>query len=144
MGVLHRWAGWALGLLAGVGPALAQPGDTVRGRALFESRCVGCHSLDHDRAGPALGHVVGRLAGKHPGFVYSNALAAANHVWTPGALQAWLANPDAVVPGQAMGYQVPDATDRQDVVAFLVSLAAGPGPGPAAPSNPNADSRAGR
>ena len=47
------------------------------------------------------------------------------HVWTPEKLQAWLTDPEALVPGQAMGYRLSEAADRRDVVAFLQSLATG-------------------
>ena len=126
MGTSLRRAALALGLLAVALPAAqAQSGDVVRGRGLFESRCGGCHSVDDDRVGPALGGVVGRTAGKKAGFAYSAALAAATHVWTPEKLQAWLTDPEVLVPGQAMGYRLSETADRRDVVAFLQSLAAG-------------------
>lgn len=126
MAMSLRRAALALGLLAAAWPAAqAQSGDVVRGRGLFESRCGGCHSLDENRVGPALGNVVGRAAGKKADFAYSAALAAATHVWTPEKLQAWLTDPEALVPGQAMGYRLSEAADRRDVVAFLQSLATG-------------------
>jgi cytochrome c len=116
-----------LALLAGALPAAqAQAGDAVRGRGLFESRCGGCHSLDEHRVGPALGNVVGRAAGRRADFAYSAALARASHVWTPEKLQAWLTDPEALVPGQAMGYRLSEPADRRDVIAFLQSLTAGP------------------
>lgn len=117
-------AGVCLALLAGLGAPLAQAqsGDVQKGRQLFESRCMGCHSLDANRVGPALGTVVGRVAGKQADFAYSAALTRATHVWTPEKLQTWLTNPEALVPGQAMGYSLSQADDRRDVVAFLQSL----------------------
>jgi cytochrome c len=103
-------------------PAFAQDGVPARGQMIFESRCVACHSLDANRVGPALGTVFGRVAGKAPDYFYSKALGAATHVWTRDKLQAWLTNPEALVPGQGMGYSVEKAEDRQDVVAYLASL----------------------
>ena len=102
--------------------AHAQTGDVQKGRQLFESRCIGCHSLDQNRVGPALGTVVGRIAGKQAEFAYSAALGRATHVWTPEKLQTWLTDPEALVPGQAMGYSLSQADDRRNVVAFLQSL----------------------
>jgi cytochrome c len=118
-------AGWSLALLASAGASMAQAqgGDAVNGRQLFESRCVGCHSLDQHRIGPALGTVAGRTAGKAPGYTYSPAMSQATHVWTGDKLQAWLTDPEALVPGQAMGYSLSQAQDRRDVVAYLQSLA---------------------
>lgn len=119
-----RLAGACLALLAGLGAPLAQAqsGDVQKGRQLFESRCMGCHSLDANRVGPALGTVVGRVAGKQADFAYSAALTRATHVWTPEKLQTWLTNPEALVAGQAMGYSLSQADDRRDVVTFLQSL----------------------
>lgn len=126
MGTGLRPATLGLVLLAAILPvAQAQSGDVQRGRGLFDARCGGCHSLDQNRVGPALGTVVGRAAGKQADFAYSAALARATHAWTPEKLQAWLVDPEALVPGQAMGYRLSEAADRRDVVAFLQSLAAG-------------------
>src|SRR5215813_8654502 len=35
--------------------ALTGDGDAVRGKAVFEKRCTGCHAMDADREGPRLG-----------------------------------------------------------------------------------------
>lgn len=113
----------ALGLSwIGMTVAHAQSGSVPQGKQLFESRCVGCHSLDANRVGPALGTVFGRIAGKASGYDYSPALGAATHVWSAPKLKAWLTNPEALVPGQGMGYRVDSATDRDDIVAYLASL----------------------
>jgi cytochrome c len=50
-------------------------------------------------------------------------MSEATHVWTGDKLRAWLTDPEALVPGQAMGYSLSQAQDRRDVVAFLQSLA---------------------
>lgn len=123
-----RLTGASLALLGGLSATLAQAenGDAIRGRQLFESRCVGCHSLDQNRVGPALGTVFGRSAGRQPDFAYSPALQRATHVWTTDKLLSWLADPEALLPGQAMGYSLSPAQDRRDVVAFLSSLAKAP------------------
>lgn len=96
-------------------------GDPVRGHALYQSRCTACHSLDQSRIGPAQRGVFDRLAGSVPGFDYSPALKRSGVRWTPANLDRWLANPEALVPGQKMGYQVADPLDRQDLIAFLAS-----------------------
>ena len=126
-------------------PAAAQPLTTTpsvetgaaagagvaRGQALFESRCVACHSLDANRVGPALRSVVGRTAGKAPGYFYSEAMAAATHTWSREKLKAWLTNPENVVLGQEMNYRLDLPQDRDDVVAYLASLTALTAPVPA-------------
>ncbi len=118
--VMLTWAAWLCA-------AQAQPGSVTNGKAIFESRCIACHSLDANRVGPALGTVAGRVAGKAPDFAYSNALGRASHVWTREKLLAWLTNPEDLVPGQAMGYRVDSDGDRQDVVSYLASLSLNPG-----------------
>ena len=99
-------------------------GDPVRGHALYQSRCTACHSLDHSRIGPAHRGVFDRLAGSVPGFDYSPALEHSGVRWTAANLNRWLTDPEAFIPGQKMGYQVPDPVDRRDIVAFLASPAA--------------------
>ena len=99
-------------------------GDPVRGHWLYQSRCSACHSLDHSRIGPAHRGVFERVAGSAPGFDYSPALKRSGVRWTAANLNRWLANPEAFVPGQKMGYQVPDPVDRRDLIAFLASPAA--------------------
>ena len=46
-------------------------GDAVRGKAVFEKRCTGCHAMDVDREGPRLAGVFGRKAGSIGGLHYS-------------------------------------------------------------------------
>jgi cytochrome c len=106
--------------LAAAAPALAQ--DAAKGKSVFESRCVGCHSIETNRIGPALGTVFGRKAGTHAGFGYSAALKAAGHVWDAEKLETWLANPQAFVPGAAMPFRLGSAEERRDVAAYLRSL----------------------
>jgi cytochrome c len=126
------WLG-ALALLGQMLPltGLAQAvggGNAANGKLIVETRCVACHALDANRVGPALGTVFGRQAGTAPDFSYSKALAAAKHRWDRDKLLAWLADPEALVPGQGMGYRVEQASDRADVVAYLTSLKPGTRP----------------
>jgi cytochrome c len=91
----------------------------VRGEALYEARCTGCHSLDVNRTGPLHKGVVGRRAGSVPDYNYSSAVKKSGIVWTEPMLARWLTNPEALIPGQKMGFSVPDPTDREDIIAFL-------------------------
>ena len=97
----------------------APAGNAERGTQVYESRCGGCHALDANRVGPAHRGVVGRRAGTAPGFEYSDALRASRLVWTAALIQRWLANPEALIPGQQMGYRLGDAQERADVAAYL-------------------------
>jgi len=40
-------------------------------------------------------------------------------MWNTQTLDRWLTDPEKFIPGQKMGYQVPDAVDRADIVAYL-------------------------
>ena len=98
--------GGALVVILGSSPALAETGSVARGKALYGERCVACHSVDANRVGPMHHGVLGRRAGTAPGYVYSDALRGSTLVWRRETLQAWLKDPEALIPGQQMGYQV--------------------------------------
>lgn len=112
---------FALVTLAASAQAQSVP-SAERGRALYESRCVACHSVDTNRVGPAHQGVFGRKAGSAPDYAYSKAVASSNVVWTRANLLAWLAGPEAVIPGQAMNYSLGETAEREDVVAYLATL----------------------
>lgn len=114
-------AGVVAALVLGV-PAARAETSVDRGMALYQARCTACHSPDHNRAGPAHRGVFGRHAGSVPGYDYSPALKASSLVWTRENLDRWLAGPERLVPGQKMGYSVPDAQDRSDLIAYLETL----------------------
>lgn len=110
---------------AAAGPAWAG-GDAQRGQQAYEARCGGCHSVEADRVGPRHAGVVGRRAGSVPGFAYSEALRSSGLTWDAALLDRWLADPEALVPGQRMGYRLADAQARADIVAYLSTLPATP------------------
>jgi cytochrome c len=112
----------ALLLLPSLNPTVAAQSDTTpaeRGKALFQKRCTGCHSLDNDMEGPRLRGVYGRKAGAVPTFTYSDALKSAHITWNDQSLEKWLTNPDALVPGNDMSFHVPKPEERQDIIQFL-------------------------
>ena len=96
--------------------------DAARGKTLYESRCIGCHSVDDNRVGPAHRGVVGRKAGSVKDYDYSPALKTSKVVWDVASLQKWLTNPEALIPGQRMGYSVDEAKDRVDLAEYLATL----------------------
>lgn len=103
---------------------LQAEGDSARGRMLFESRCIACHSIDSNRVGPALGGVFGRRAGAALDYDYSAAVKRSGVVWTEQRLDRWLSNPEGLIPGQKMGYSVSAARDRADLIAYLRAITA--------------------
>jgi cytochrome c len=109
-----------LGKSAGESEAtLAGDGDAMRGKAVFEKRCTGCHAMDADREGPRLAGVYGRRAGGVAGFTYSAGLKNSGVTWTDATLEKWLSDPDMVVPDNNMSFSVPKAEERRDLIAYL-------------------------
>ncbi len=102
--------------------------DIARGE-LLSLACQACHTLGAGQAhllGPNLYGVFGRVSAGRDGFEYSQVLRSAELEWTPAALEAWLANPAAFLPGNNMvfaGYS--SANDRRDLVAFLLHKTGG-------------------
>ena len=92
--------------------------DSASGERVFQ-RCFACHSLDANRVGPAHRGVFGRKAGAVPDYNYSPALKRSAIVWDEAALDKWLTNPQALIPGQRMGFRLGDAGERSDIIAFL-------------------------
>lgn len=108
----------------GVSVEAKTSGDAVRGQQLYESRCTACHSPESNRAGPRHQGVFGRKAGAVADYDYSPALKAKKFKWTEKTLNSWLADPNEFVPDNKMGFSVPDAKDRADLIAYLKTLKA--------------------
>jgi cytochrome c len=109
--------GPALGALLQAQHALAA-GDPAHGQQVYKT-CMICHSLEKNGAGPKHAGVFGRTAGTVPDFRYSVALQKSGIVWTAETLDRWLADPQAMVPGTKMFFNVDSAQDRADVIEFL-------------------------
>jgi cytochrome c len=86
--------------------------------------CKACHSLDAGgphMIGPALHGIFGAKAGTRSGFEYSAVLRNADFVWTPEALDAWLAQPGRFLPGNRMTFAgVYEQEDRDGLIAYLL------------------------
>lgn len=97
--------------------------DLGNGQKIFAT-CAACHQVDGPaKTGPDLRGVVGREAGKIAGFRFSRALRTSGLVWTEAQLDAFLAEPQAAVPGNAMPFPgLPDAKQRLDLIAVLKTL----------------------
>ncbi len=116
---------------AGVPTSSQAEGDAKKGAQLFR-QCAACHSLEPDRhlTGPSLANVWGRKAGTVPGFGrYSEALKKANVTWDTQALDAWLKDPQAFVPGNQMTFPgIKNADAREHLIAYLNMAGAGTQP----------------
>ena len=126
-----RWATGAgcFGTLLAATMAAAQPPLPAAmppdGAALFKQQCATCHattSSEAARQGPSLFKIVGQPAGKVDGFRYSTAFAKAEFVWDDARLDAWLTNPQAMIPGSVMAYRQPKAETRAAIIAYLREL----------------------
>lgn len=100
-------------------------------------KCTVCHSLEPGgpvKVGPDLYDIVGRKTASAPGFSYSPALMAKDGVWTYEALDVWITNPAAAIPGSRMAFSgIASPRERADLLAYLRSLSPSPRPLPAAP-----------
>jgi cytochrome c len=96
----------------------AAAGDLVHGAQVYKT-CAVCHALEKNGAGPKHAGVVGRTAGTVPDYRYSPALQKSGIVWTDETLDKWLADPQALVPGTKMFFNLDSAQDRADVIEYL-------------------------
>ena len=106
-----------------LGSWAASPGptsqDVRKGEAVY-SRCVACHTLQHDMVGPRHCGLFGRTAGAVAGFDYSPAMRASRIVWNEKTLDRFLSDPMKAIPGTSMTYSgIPDRDERAALIAWL-------------------------
>jgi len=103
-------------------------GDPARGAKAFRA-CMACHSVQpgEHMTGPSLAHIWNRKAGTIDDFLrYSDAMKKADIVWNDTNLNKWLANPQRFLPETSMSFAgIREEKDRQDVIAYLKSVAEG-------------------
>lgn len=99
-----------------------------RGQLLYMA-CKACHDVEAGlphKVGPNLHGVFGRQAGAVADFKYTDALLKSGIAWTPETMDAWLAQPGAMVPGNGMAFAgVANAADRASLVAWLLANSGG-------------------
>jgi cytochrome c len=132
------------------GKPAAQPIEALLAAASAErgaqvaKQCQICHNLQEGqgpKVGPDLYGVVGRAVASVASFNYSAALKAKGGTWTFDALNTWLTDPRADVPGTAMTFAgLANEKQRADLIAYLDTLSKNPVPlpkaqGDAAPAN---------
>lgn len=97
-------------------------GDPARGAQVFRA-CAACHSLEPGvhLTGPSLADLFGHRAGTTEGFLrYSEALRNADVTWNEKTLDAWIAKPQKLIPGNFMTFSgINDTQQRADLIAFL-------------------------
>ena len=115
----YLFLGLTLAVLMGFSGTATAAGDAIRGQELYQTMCMSCHSIDYNGVGPAHKGLFGRKAGSRADYLYSPAVKASSIVWNEKTLDKWLTNPEKLIPGQKMGFMVPDAKDRADLIAYL-------------------------
>jgi cytochrome c len=102
--------------------------------AQIAKQCQICHNVEEgqgSKIGPDLYGVVGRPVASVAGFNYTAALKAKGGKWTFAALNKWLTDPRADVPGTAMTFAgLSSEKQRADVIAYLDTLSKNPVPLP--------------
>lgn len=98
--------------------------DYQQGRTAFQQRCSACHTLAEDSSnllGPNLWQMMSRKVGGLEGFGYSPAMEQSDVGWSPGALLAFISDPEGFLPGNRMMIPepVPEA-DRVAMIAFIM------------------------
>ncbi len=93
----------------------------------FNDHCRECHSFvkDDNRLGPTLYGVVGRKAGTQPGYAFTQSLKDSGVTWDAATLDKWIANPNAVIPGNGMSPPyggVADPAIRAKIIAYMKTL----------------------
>ena len=102
----------------------SQAQDAAAGEKVF-TKCKVCHIAEEDtnKIGPSLHGVIGRTAGTHPDFKYSEAMIAAGASgvkWDEPTLTTYLHDPKAMVKGTKMAFPgLKKDEDIANVIAYL-------------------------
>jgi nitrite reductase (NO-forming) len=145
--IIHNHAAAAPPTTGQSAPApVALTGDTAAGHQVFR-KCQACHSLEAGKngLGPSLAGIVGEKAAAVPGYNFSPAMKASNLTWDAATLDAYLTDPQKVVPGNKMPFPgLKTERERSAVIAFLAanSKAGSAAPAAAAPAAQKAASPA--
>ena len=121
--VFAAFCGLALVAAAPSASSQTAGGDAKRGETLYAA-CAACHSLDagQNQLGPHLKSIVGRKAAAVEDYNYSGPMKRAELTWTAETLDAFLADPQAVVAGTKMPFSgMAEAKDRADLIAYLAA-----------------------
>ena len=96
-------------------------GGVARGEKLYEE-CRACHLTETGApgVGPSLRGVFGRRAGALEDFRFSPALKRSGITWNAQTLDAYVADPQKLVPANRMPYAgMPEARDRADLIEYM-------------------------
>ena len=102
-----------------------EAGDARNGEKLYEELCSQCHTLrpGSNKKGPQLVGVYMAPSAQLNDYKYSEVMEQANWVWDADTLDSYIEDPEAVLADTKMlSDPVPNAEDRQDVIAYLSTL----------------------
>jgi cytochrome c len=126
--------------VAPIAPLLASA-DADKG-AQIAKQCMACHNFAKggpNAVGPNLWGVLGGPHAHKADFNYSEAMKSQKGDWTFDAVNAFIAHPQATMPGTKMGFAgLKKPEDRADVIAWLRLQSDNPLPLPAAAPAPAA------
>lgn len=130
------------------GSVLLLPANITAGQAV-SAKCASCHTFTQGGAngtGPNLYGTLGKKAGTHPGFAYSDAMkgeGASHPIWDYDELDAFLKAPQKHLPGTKMTFiGLKKQEERVAMIAYLHTLGSTlpvPAPKPAEAAAPAAD-----
>jgi|SRR5450830_37851 len=120
----HRAALAAAITLSAVSVSMSAMAQDVNAGKLVFAQCAACHTVTAANGiGPGLLGIVGRKSASSPGFRYSPALKRANLTWDEKNLDAYIADPQKLLPGNVMPFSgIADAKQRADLIAYLNSV----------------------
>ena len=129
--------GWAPPEVAPISDLLVSA-DLAKGGLSAKGCTGGCHTLEKGKIGsgdvpaPSLWNVVGRPKASVSNYTYSSAFSALEGTWTFESLNAYLAHPAEVIPGNKMldVRGISDLQERADLIAYLRTLSDDPVPLP--------------
>src|SRR5256885_81671 len=112
--------------------------EVAQGQKQFEAQCAACHTVKPgvNGFGPSLAGVVGKAAGKTPGYSYTTAMSNSGLTWDEKTLDAFLTSTTDKVPGTSMPVALPDSHVRSAIIAYLksVTVTSTAAPAPTAPA----------
>lgn len=94
--------------------------DAEQGKAVFE-KCAACHSLEPGKndTAPTLAAIFGRKAATED-YRYSPAMKRSDITWDENTLDAFIEDPQALVPGNRMAFDgVKDQIERSQLLEYL-------------------------
>ncbi|WP_411359634.1 c-type cytochrome [Pseudidiomarina salilacus] len=93
------------------------------GAKIFKYKCAACHSMDVDKSqffGPHLNQIMGRKIGELESYKFSDDVADFDFYWTLENMDAWLENPQQIVPNMCMPFLgIKNSEQRLALIGYM-------------------------